>query len=130
MGSGAACRRMDGRGAGASGAGHRADSRILAGAPDTRSGDEPPETVEEAFAQRCRDSGLAVIVVLRDPTPEEVAVAFRRGAIDVLIPPFDAATLLAAVARAGSFKDLYQENMDYRSQPERATGGSARASMY
>lgn len=83
-------------------------------------GDGSPETVEEAFAQRCRDSGLAVIVVLRDPTPEEVAVAFRRGAIDVLIPPFDAATLLTAVARAGNFKDLYQENMDYRSQLERA----------
>ncbi|MCC6297520.1 MAG: SpoIIE family protein phosphatase [Pseudomonadales bacterium] len=84
------------------------------------SGKESPGSVEEGFAQRCRDSGLAVIVILRDPTPEEVAIAFRRGAIDVLIPPFDAATLLAAVARAGSFKDLYQENMDYRSQLERA----------
>lgn len=82
--------------------------------------DESPATVEETFAQRCRDSGLAVIVILRDPTPEEVAVAFRRGAIDVLIPPFYPATLLGAVARAGNFKDLYQENMDYRSQLERA----------
>ena len=79
-----------------------------------------PGEVEESFAQRCRDSGLAVIVILRDPTPVEVAVAFRRGAIDVLISPFDIKMLLAAVARAGSFKDLYQENMDYRRQLERA----------
>ncbi len=61
-----------------------------------------PGEVEESFAQRCRDSGLAVIVILRDPTPVEVAVAFRRGAIDVLISPFDIKMLLAAVARAGA----------------------------
>lgn len=82
--------------------------------------DGSPAAVDETFAQRCRDSGLAVIVVLRDPAPEQVAVAFRRGAIDVLIPPFDPAALLGAVARAGNFKDLYQENMDYRRQLERA----------
>lgn len=79
-----------------------------------------PGEVEESFAQRCRDSGLAAIVILRDPTPVDVAVAFRRGAIDVLISPFDVKMLLAAVTRAGSFKDLYRENMDYRRQLERA----------
>ncbi|MBK6959756.1 MAG: SpoIIE family protein phosphatase [Gammaproteobacteria bacterium] len=81
---------------------------------------EVPENVEESFAQRCRDSGLAAIVILRDPSPRDVAVSFRRGAIDVLIPPFTPAELLAAVDRAGNFKDLYQENMDYRRQLERA----------
>jgi phosphoserine phosphatase RsbU/P len=81
---------------------------------------DPPGQVEESFAQRCRDSGLAVIAILRQPAPADVAVAFRRGAIDVLIPPFDAAELLAAVERAGNFKDLYQENMDYRRQLEHA----------
>lgn len=86
---------------------------------DLGSGD-PPGQVEESFAQRCRDSGLAVIAILRQPAPADVAVAFRRGAIDVLIPPFDAAELLAAVERAGNFKDLYQENMDYRRQLEHA----------
>lgn len=82
--------------------------------------DELPGQVEESFAQRCRDSGLAAIVILRDPAPGDVAVAFRRGAIDVLIPPFTATELLTAVSRAGNFKDLYQENMDYRRQLERA----------
>ncbi len=82
--------------------------------------DELPGQVEESFAQRCRDSGLAAIVILRKPAPADVAVAFRRGAIDVLIPPFSATELLAAVSRAGNFKDLYQENMDYRGQLERA----------
>ena len=81
---------------------------------------EVPENVEESFAQRCRDSGLAAIVILRDPSPRDVAVSFRRGAIDVLIPPFTPAELLAAVDRAGNFKDLYQENMYYRLQLERA----------
>lgn len=81
---------------------------------------EVPESVEESFAQRCRDSGLAAIVILRDPSPRDVAASFRRGAIDVLIPPFTPAELLAAVDRAGNFKDLYQENMDYRRQLERA----------
>ena len=81
---------------------------------------ELPGQVEESFAQRCRDSGLAVIAILHQPAPADVAVAFRRGAIDVLIPPFGDAELLDAVERAGSFKDLYQENMDYRRQLERA----------
>lgn len=81
---------------------------------------EVPENVEESFAQRCRDSGLAAIVILRNPSPRDVAVSFRRGAIDVLIPPFTSTELLTAVDRAGNFKDLYQENMDYRRQLERA----------
>lgn len=81
---------------------------------------EVPENVEESFAQRCRDSGLAVIVILHDPSPRDVALSFRRGAIDVLIPPLRPDELMAAVDRAGSFKDLYQENMDYRRQLERA----------
>ena len=81
---------------------------------------EVPGNVEESFAQRCRDSGLAAIVILHDPSPRDVAVSFRRGAIDVLIPPFTPAELMDAVNRAGGFKDLYQENMDYRRQLERA----------
>src|SRR3990167_1336801 len=81
---------------------------------------EVPGNIEESFAQRCRDSGLAAIVILHDPSPHDVAVSFRRGAIDVLIPPFGPRELMAAVNRAGSFKDLYQENMDYRRQLERA----------
>ena len=81
---------------------------------------EVPANIEESFAQRCRDSGLAAIVILHDPSPQDVAVSFRRGAIDVLIPPFRPEELMAAVNRAGSFKDLYQENMDYRRQLERA----------
>ena len=81
---------------------------------------ELPADVEESFAQRCRDSGLAAVVILRDPSPSDVAASFRRGAIDVLIPPFTASDLMAVVERAGQFKDLYQENMDYRRQLERA----------
>jgi sigma-B regulation protein RsbU (phosphoserine phosphatase) len=86
---------------------------------DLKEGELPAE-VEESFAQRCRDSGLAVIVILRRPSPGDVAISFRRGAIDVLIPPFTAVELMAAVDRAGNFKDLYQENMDYRRQLEQA----------
>ena len=86
---------------------------------DLQPGDVP-ENIEESFAQRCRDSGLAAIVILRDPSPRDVAVSFRRGAIDVLIPPFTPEELMAAVDRAGGFKNLYQENMDYRRQLERA----------
>lgn len=79
-----------------------------------------PDSVEESFAQRCRDSGLAAIVILHDPSPQDVAVSFRRGAIDVLVAPFTTDDLMTAVDRAGGFKDLYQENMDYRRQLERA----------
>jgi len=82
--------------------------------------EEHASEVDEHFAQRCRDSGLAVIVVFADPTPEDIAVSFRRGAIDVLIEPFNRSELFQAIARAGDFKDLYQENMDYRGQLERA----------
>lgn len=76
--------------------------------------------IDEHFAQRCRDSGLAVIPIFDEPTAEDIAVSFRRGAIDVLIEPFDKEVLFQAIARAGDFKDLYQENMDYRRQLERA----------
>jgi len=82
--------------------------------------DEHSSEIDEHFAQRCRDSGLAVIVIFADPTPEDIAVIFRRGAIDALIEPFDRDELFRAIARAGDFKDLYQENMDYRGQLERA----------
>ncbi len=82
--------------------------------------EEHASEVDEHFAQRCRDSGLAVIVVFTNPTPEDIAVSFRRGAIDVLIEPFNKDELFQAITRAGDFKDLYQENMDYRSQLERA----------
>lgn len=74
--------------------------------------------VEEGFAERCRESGLAAIAVLREPTPIEVAMAFKRGVVDVLIAPFDASMLMEAVERAGSFRDRYQENLDYRHQLE------------
>ncbi len=76
--------------------------------------------VDEKFAQRCRDSGLAVIPVLTHPSPEDVAASFRRGAVDVLIEPFNQDDLSVAVERAGGFKDLYQQNMDFRRQLERA----------
>ena len=79
-----------------------------------------PASVEESFVQRCRDSGLATVMILHDPSPREVAVCFRRGAIDVLIPPFTPDELMAAIERAGDFKNLYQENMDSRRQLERA----------
>jgi len=82
--------------------------------------EEQASEIDEHFAQRCRDSGLAVIVVFADPTPEDIAVSFRRGAIDVLIEPFDKDELFHAIARAGDFKDLYQQNMGYRGQLERA----------
>lgn len=81
---------------------------------------EHPADFDEDFAQRFRDSGLAVIPVLIRPGPEDVAASFRRGAIDVLIEPVTAADLEAAIERSGSFKNLYQENMDYRVQLERA----------
>ena len=80
--------------------------------------DTTPAMVEEGFAERCRESGLAAIAVLREPTPMDVAVAFKRGAVDVLITPFDTSMLLKAVERASSFRDLYQENLDYRHQLE------------
>ncbi len=76
--------------------------------------------VDENFAQRCRDSGLAVIVVFADATPEDIAISFRRGAIDVLIEPFDKNDMFRAIARAGDFKDLYQQNRGYQGQLERA----------
>jgi len=82
--------------------------------------EEHASEIDEHFAQRCRDSGLAVIVVFADPTPEDIAVSFRRGAIDVLIEPFNKDELFRAIARAGDFKDLYQQNMGYRGQLERA----------
>ena len=84
------------------------------------SAEEHASEVEECFAQRCRDSGLAVIVIFTNPTPEDIAVSFRRGAIDVLIEPFGKDELFQSIVRAGDFKDLYQENMDYRGQLERA----------
>ncbi len=76
--------------------------------------------IDEDFAQRCRDSGLAVIPILSYPQPEDVTDSYRRGAIDVLIEPFEDADMSAAIERAGSFKDLYRENMDYRAQLESA----------
>ena len=82
--------------------------------------EEHASEIDESFAQRCRDSGLAVIVIFADPTPEDIAVSFRRGAIDALIEPFDRDELFRAIDRAGDFKDLYQENMGYRGQLERA----------
>lgn len=82
--------------------------------------EEHASEIDEHFAQRCRDSGLAVIVIFADPTPEDIAISFRRGAIDVLIEPFDRDELFRAIGRAGDFKDLYQENMGYRGQLERA----------
>ena len=82
--------------------------------------EEDPADIAEGFAQRCRDSGLAVFPVLPRPSAEDVAICFRRGAIDVLIEPFSAADLVAAIERSGQFKNLYQENMDYREQLERA----------
>jgi len=82
--------------------------------------EEHASEIDEHFAQRCRDSGLAVIVIFSDPTPEDIAVSFRRGAIDVLIEPFGRDELFQAIARAGDFKDLYQQNMGYRGQLERA----------
>lgn len=82
--------------------------------------DEHVIDIDEDFAQRCRDSGLAAIPILVRPEPEDVANCYRRGAIDVLIEPFDDADMANSIGRAGSFKDLYQENMDYRSQLELA----------
>ena len=83
-------------------------------------GGERPVDIDEEFAQRCRDSGLAVIPILAEPRPEDVAVSFRRGASDVLIEPFTRADVAVAIERSGEFKNLYQENMDYRLQLERA----------
>ncbi|OUS10153.1 hypothetical protein A9Q89_11625 [Gammaproteobacteria bacterium 53_120_T64] len=82
--------------------------------------EEQASDIDEQFAQRCRDSGLAVIVIFAKPTPEDIAVSFRRGAIDVLIEPFDREELFRAIARAGDFKDLYQQNLGFRGQLERA----------
>lgn len=79
-----------------------------------------PADFEEVYAQRFRDSGLAVIPVLHNPDPEDVIVCFRRGSADVLIEPFSKDDLGAAIERCGSYKDLYRENMDYRAQLERA----------
>ncbi|RLA41109.1 MAG: fused response regulator/phosphatase [Gammaproteobacteria bacterium] len=78
------------------------------------------DNIEEHFAQRCRDSGLAVIPILTNPTVKDVADSYRRGAVDVLIEPFDSDEMLDVITRVGSFKDLYRENMDYRAQLEHA----------
>lgn len=76
--------------------------------------------IDEDFARRCRESGLAVIPILSEATPADVADSFRRGAIDVLIEPFTDQAMLNAIDRAGSFKDLYRENKNYRMQIEDA----------
>lgn len=76
--------------------------------------------IEEDFARRCRESGVAVIPILSEPTPADVADSFRRGAIDVLVEPFTDQEMLSAIDRARSFKDLYRENKNYRLQIERA----------
>lgn len=81
---------------------------------------ERPADFDESIVQRFRDSGLAVIPVLLKPAPEDVLVSFRRGAIDVLIEPFAKADLAVAIERCARYKNLYQENMDYRAQLERA----------
>lgn len=72
------------------------------------------------FDQRCKNFGVAVITILADPTPADVADCFRRGTIDVLLEPFDTKTLRDALDRAASFRSLYQENIEYRKQLERA----------
>ncbi len=82
--------------------------------------DEHVIDIDEDFAQRCRDSGFAVIPILINPTPQDVADSYRRGAIDVLIEPFDAAEMIDTVKRSGLFTDLYRENLDYRGQLQRA----------
>ena len=76
--------------------------------------------IDEDFARRCRDAGLAVIPIMRKPDPEDVADCFRRGAVDVLMEPFSDADMELALERAGSFNDLYRENRAYRKQLETA----------
>ena len=80
--------------------------------------DEHVGNIEEQFDQRCRDSGLVVILVLTNPTAEDVADSYRRGVIDVLIEPFDESQIHRALSKAGTFRDLYRENMAYRAQLE------------
>ena len=82
--------------------------------------DERIVDIDEDFARQCSDAGLAVIPILRRPDCEEVANSFRRGAVDVLIEPFSDADMELALARAGSFNDLYRENRAYRKQLETA----------
>lgn len=72
------------------------------------------------FDQRCKHFGVAVIPVLASPSPREVADCFRRGTIDVLLEPFDSDALCDALQRAANFRSLYQENIEYRKQLERA----------
>lgn len=84
---------------------------------------EPGEHVvdiDEDFAEQCREAGLAVIPILRNPDPEEVADSFRRGAVDVLMEPFSDEDMELALARAGSFNDLYRQNRGYRKRLETA----------
>jgi len=73
---------------------------------DLRAG-EAPEDVEESFAQRCRDSGLAAIVILRDPSPRDVAVSGRfRYVVSALSPPPILVTKTAAGFLPGRGKPL------------------------
>lgn len=76
--------------------------------------------IDEHFAKHCREHGLAVIPILSEPSHQDVAECFRRGAIDVLIEPFSDEQMLAAIARSGAFQDLYVENKNYRLQIESA----------
>lgn len=82
--------------------------------------DEHVKDIEEGFAQLCRESGMSVIPILTNPTPEDVVDSFRRGANDVLIEPFDGAEMQNAITRIGSFRDLYRENKIYQLQLESA----------
>jgi len=72
------------------------------------------------FDQRCKNFGVAVITIMANPTPNEVGDCFRRGTIDVLLEPFDLKALEISLGRAATFRSLYQENIDYRKQLERA----------
>jgi putative nucleotidyltransferase with HDIG domain len=62
--------------------------------------------------------GLPVIMLTGLDDIRTATSAFRRGAIDYLLKPFDRAQLLAAVSRALEYRQLQRRNLEYRQNLE------------
>lgn len=77
-------------------------------------------SVSPEFDKRCRNYNAPVVTILSTTTPADLSACFHRGAVDVLPATFDARAMDDALERAANFRNLYQENAEYRKQLERA----------
>ena len=62
--------------------------------------------------------GMPVLMLTGLDDIRTAASAFRRGAVDYLLKPFDRAQLLAAVNRALEHRQLHRRNLEYRQNLE------------